>query len=374
MNKHMRLLFPIISILLLSCSTPPEREVKSSIAAQPATSKLNFDFIQNFTGTINNKYNITMQLNAYGDSVNGVYFYQSKGEILQLRGSINADSSFSISEYIPWEYVQYDEIMDSIKMTGKFEGKYYGDSISGLWTSSKDNKKMGFRLVALSNENCSVTESSESVKTSHHEMKLPVFSFRDKHIQQKLNGIFSFENLTGFTEEEFRTNEDLRYTDDLAPIEIPGGLLTMLDAEVSHNKNCALSVHVTTEVLSAHFYQNNSYINLDLITGETIDVRNLIFPDKLKSFIALCNKKLGDNIDAEADRFDKEYNEYIHAESQFQEKDLDEFLLSEEGITFFFDFTVYAESQKAEQASNAVLLSNKELKGLIRKNPYKIGY
>lgn len=115
----------ITSVLLLS----------TSINAEENNNKWEY---KQYSGKINNKYNIKMTIifNQDPELINGYYSYNDSRNTLNLSGYKNKeDGTVTINEY------------DNDKFTGFFSGNFVGDSFKGNWNNQDSSKKMPFYVT-----------------------------------------------------------------------------------------------------------------------------------------------------------------------------------------------------------------------------------
>ncbi len=78
---------------------------------------------QEYEGTINNNYEITMSLTRNGNSLAGYVVPKSNGTSIPVRGTIDNDNNVNLSEYD-----------DKDNWTGTYKGKLSGGTLDGKWT------------------------------------------------------------------------------------------------------------------------------------------------------------------------------------------------------------------------------------------------
>ena len=93
------------------------------------------NFNKSFEGTINGKYEIIMSLSKNKENLNGTYAYKSKGNLINITGTIDDNGNLTINEF-----------NDKGNMTGVFIGQLSGNSISGKWTKPDGTKPMLFSI------------------------------------------------------------------------------------------------------------------------------------------------------------------------------------------------------------------------------------
>ncbi len=89
-----------------------------------------------YTGTINGKYEIVMDLHFVGGGkVTGSYYYKSKKSPISLEGEVNEGGLLMLEEKVNGE------------VTGSFTGKFDETEYSGLWVSPDGSKEMPFKVT-----------------------------------------------------------------------------------------------------------------------------------------------------------------------------------------------------------------------------------
>ncbi|HEY1039741.1 MAG TPA: hypothetical protein VGF30_10070 [Bacteroidia bacterium] len=101
-----------------------------SIVFTPATN----DFAASYEGSIDNKYDISMQLVKTGPNLGGNYSYKSKGKAIQVFGTISPEGKVEISE------------INKGDITGVFNGELKDGTLSGTWSTPDNSKSMPFTL------------------------------------------------------------------------------------------------------------------------------------------------------------------------------------------------------------------------------------
>lgn len=134
MKKILTISIIITSLIFLSCRFKSENEETTQ-----QTEKINSPIIQNFTksftGTINEKYEISMTLSKSAKKLNGTYYYKSQGIPIKISGMIDDSGNLTLSEY------------NNGNITGIFNGQLSSNNFIGIWTSQDGHKKMRFSLT-----------------------------------------------------------------------------------------------------------------------------------------------------------------------------------------------------------------------------------
>ncbi|MBK6836315.1 MAG: hypothetical protein IPG89_19460 [Bacteroidetes bacterium] len=96
------------------------------------------DFTASYEGSINDKYEITMQLIKVGNSIGGYYSYKNKGTKIWLNGSVLEDGSIDMPE------------INKGTVTGVFKGKIANNKFTGTWSKADNSKSMPFNVSQTS--------------------------------------------------------------------------------------------------------------------------------------------------------------------------------------------------------------------------------
>lgn len=89
-----------------------------------------------YTGKIDGKYDIVMELNFNGGGeVAGSYYYKSKNTPISLEGKLTEEGMLILEERVNGE------------VTGNFAGQYKGSDYSGIWVSPDGGKEMPFKVT-----------------------------------------------------------------------------------------------------------------------------------------------------------------------------------------------------------------------------------
>jgi len=107
------------------------------------------DFMKSYDGTIDGKNAITMKLTKIGSQLYGAYAYKSINKPILIAGNCDENGTFVITEYTPENVI-----------TGSFEGKLEGTSLTGNWKSGNGKRVLPF----TASETSSTTNEAEIQK------------------------------------------------------------------------------------------------------------------------------------------------------------------------------------------------------------------
>jgi len=101
-----------------------------------------------YTGLINNKLAVQMDLAFAKTAVSGQYAYDSIGEELEVKGTWTKAGAIALKEHLP---VEYGKPRFTGRITGSFSGVVSVDrrQISGQWRSADGKRALPFTLRAV---------------------------------------------------------------------------------------------------------------------------------------------------------------------------------------------------------------------------------
>ncbi len=148
MKKAIIILELFIASSLIACNGKTDNNADSHLnqTTNLTTSEIVVDFTKTFQGTINNKYEIEMNLTKKGSTVTGSYKYTTQNSSLTLKGTIDANGNINLSEF-----------NSKGSITGVFKGNLIGPSISGTWEKPDGSKSFPFKASEQSVEKISPT-------------------------------------------------------------------------------------------------------------------------------------------------------------------------------------------------------------------------
>jgi hypothetical protein len=141
----------LISIFLASCESKKDTSLTDSLSSDSLKAGQTLiipDFKKSYEGSINNKYQINMNLTKTGNVLSGSYSYATIGTAIKVAGSIDDKGSIVLNEY-----------SDSEKLLGTFNGNYRPEGISGNWNRANSDKLLPFLLTEKA---ASISDASAS--------------------------------------------------------------------------------------------------------------------------------------------------------------------------------------------------------------------
>jgi hypothetical protein len=146
--------------LNLSAQPSPTNQTSPQPESQPTMEALvpaPSEFKETFTGAIDGKHAIRMELERKGADLTGSYFYERAGafnaamKTLELKGGIDKDGNVTLTE------TTYNPETGAQRKTGEFKGKLEGVSanggaslrFTGVWIGGKDKRQAPFSARQL---------------------------------------------------------------------------------------------------------------------------------------------------------------------------------------------------------------------------------
>jgi|GEM_PF-5172894 len=143
-----------------------KEETPASVPNEPVTDQQESlapyrDFDKTFSGTINNKYKIEVNLSNENSTLRGSYFYIGKNSKLILSGQIQADGAFVIEELAQGE------------LTGKFVGRLTGNTGTGTWMNKSNTSSLPFEFSEKFSDKDAFLTTSEGLRYKKLKVMIP---------------------------------------------------------------------------------------------------------------------------------------------------------------------------------------------------------
>ncbi|MFO7446545.1 MAG: DUF3298 domain-containing protein [Ignavibacteriaceae bacterium] len=252
------------------------------------------NFYKRFEGTINDKYNITLNLVRIDSALTGNYYYNNRGELINfIRSSMD-----NIGNIYLEEDAGYDENYNSVT-TGIFKGRFITDSrIEGIWEKPDGSKKMAFYLDEKYPEGSVRTDIFHYSRTytNYGQASIDITNIEIKNyikadIQDSINSRLSNAVLQGITFDESKTYTT---TDDLMDDFINTYITTVVSDSVNYTDyipryeyNCITKILYNSDYLlslkkidysflgGAHPNTFIEFLNFDLNSGKLLQLDDI---------------------------------------------------------------------------------------------------
>ena len=177
---------------------------------------------------------------------------------------------------------------------------------------------------------------------------------------RRIQNTLALKNVSGSTLTEYRRE---------------AGLLSF-DYKIDHNKNYLLDITFTEETEGAYPDTQTKHFLISLKNGRAIKAADAFNPESLAVLARLADKKLKDEIkellqanaeDKSSDADQKSMVKDQLSELKFGVKDLDEFSVNDQGVTFLYD-AGFPHAIRALQPAGEYFFSYAELQPHIKRN------
>ena len=186
----------------------------------------------------------------------------------------------------------------------------------------------------------------------------PVISGLNPTALRRVRSLLTFKNIFDYSLEDYRND----------------AWLTEFTFVVNHNADYLLDITFTQSGMAAYPDEQSKHFLMDIRTGKKVIAEDAFQIAKLETLAALVDKKLQDEIEShkrdnagssDIDPIQKESINDAYAVLKFEIKDLDDFSVSQKGITFLYD-AGFPHVIKALEPQGRYLFSFEELKPYIR--------
>jgi hypothetical protein len=142
-----------------------------------------------------------------------------------------------------------------------------------------------------------------------------------------------------------------------------------VDYKVNYNRDHILDVTITRSATGAYSDSEDFYVVVNLKTGEKLKATDIFKPTSLKSIVMRVNQQITayvkDTIADEKKRGDDVASDF--PSTRFEEKDISNISISDEGITFLWSFG-FPHVEKALEPPGGFLFTYEQLKGDLDPN------
>ena len=378
--KLLRIFSLLVFVLLLAACSNSENDSKGKSTSEKSKTveqteieftELPTNFYRRLVGTIGDL-PITMEFIKMDTVISGSYYYEKMKAAISISGSSRSDINVSFTEF------------SNRETTGEFSGTFTSEStFTGTWTNPKTQKSLPINLttqetgiteiksVTIRKEKCHIADETRNeyegtvneADTVCSDIILENLEFNctDPAIAVKINSAIEKAIYTSGVdpqnslEEWFATLKKTNYEDGFT-IETTVNIRSMY-------KNI-LSIAVGTydySYYAAHANSSVKILNIDLTTGEIIDIKDLIQPNKEQTFSR-----------AAEEFFESKYGTTEREGWAYEPRDFpltENYVIQSNGITFIYNpYEIGAWSQGYQ----SVFIPYRNLRTLIKPEWYKI--
>jgi hypothetical protein len=176
---------------------------------------------------------------------------------------------------------------------------------------------------------------------------------KNSTVLRKIRALFDFKNIFGSSLAEYRTET----------------WLSEFDYKVNYNRNYILDITFMQDGIGAYPDTHKKHFAINLRNGELIKAADAFDSSSLDALAALVDKKLQtENQETIRDSGDdRETARDLLKDLKFQASNLDEFSVSDKGITFLYD-AEFPHAVQALQPVGEYFFSFAELKSYIKRD------
>ena len=316
---------------------------------------------RSFSGAINNRYAIKMSLLIEGSKISGSYYYVKVGKPIVLRGSISSAGKVTL-----------EELDQTGKPTGVFKGSFTTDNeFAGTWSKPDGSGAMPFAVKAAPASN-HPTDTQGGVQIASKEAVLvrgrkgsdykqatisyPVVSgISDPQVLAKVQKAISLKSVFGSSLEEYRAEFKESFW------------LDEINYEVNYNKNELLDLTFNIAGTGAYPSGSSKHVLLSLKTGDPVKAADAFKAGSLIALTRLVRKAFQASVEQAIKDQAKEGEDVkdLFAGKTFNEKNLDQFMVSDKGLAFLYDFD-FPHVAKAAEPDGTYFFSFGDLKPFIK--------
>jgi hypothetical protein len=328
---------------------------------------------KNYSGSIDNKFGIEMTLKQAGSSLEGSYFYTRVKKPIHLKGAIDAAGNVTL-----------EETGTGGAATAAFKGRFISDGVlSGAWakTSAKavEDPTLPFTVELETSpghlvgaDDRALVQQSEAVLvhkglagrdpseggSKSARVRYPVIAgLKNPAVLAKVQAAVSLKSTTNESLDELRK--------DFA--DLPG--LDGVDYKVNYDRDYILDLTVTESTTGAYPDSEDFYVAVNLKTGEKLKATDVFKAAAIKTLVARANQQLNAYIKEmiEDEKKRGEDPPYIDPK-RFDEKEINNFSVSDAGITFLWSFGFPHVIKALEPPDGGFVFTYEQLKDVLNPN------
>lgn len=129
---------------------------------------LNLDFIQTYSGKINNKYPFHIKITSNEGKITGNYFYDKLGENIELKGLLSKDSILTLNEF--------DK---KGNQTGAWKGKFLNlNKAEGNWSKPNGKSNKSFYFIKTSDNYQTIKKEINLSKEKREKTTMVIYDIK----------------------------------------------------------------------------------------------------------------------------------------------------------------------------------------------------
>lgn len=184
-------------------------------------------------------------------------------------------------------------------------------------------------------------------------------------VSAKVQKAYLLQTVNDYTPEEAQN-----WLDEYERGTLPIQGLTAFETDTTYYGHCILGISYRLDWMGAYPSSHTGYINYNLKTGDTLRIQDVVAEGEMDALLQLCNQKLQQNIDdnrkqlvagdglEDAEWHIKEYP------PQFTQDNINNFYISDTGITFRYEFD-FPHVMQGMEPDGDISVSKDELRQLL---------
>lgn len=317
----------------------------------------------NLSGAIDNRMGINMVLNVADNKATGTYGYGKANSGLNLEGTASGGA------------LKLTEKDNKGKVTGIFSGTLVqGKRIFGTWADVGKTKSLPFIAavadpgsldggkdgIIITHQTKKYTKTKDVTNSEPAVVTYPIVDqSRLPGVGAKVQSLLSTKNVLKQSPEEMG-----------AEIKKGDGWLNQVDYTVNYNKNYLVDMDFSQDGCGAYPDGSVSHVLVDLKTGQQVKAKSAFNAAALAKLKAMIKQKMIAEAKASAADMKDNPDDLEALKSQFpspiepKSEDLDNFTVSDKGLTFTHDWG-FPHVFQALEPEGKYFFSYKELAGII---------
>lgn len=228
-TKLLQLLFLITSIQLIASQQPVNAQAFK---------------VYSWAGTINNKIPVSVWYTMKDNAISGEIVYKKTGKPIQLRGFINHQGDYEISEFQP-----------SGNITGVITGKSKNNEFTGSWHAPGSEQFLSIKLKPIGTVGTTLAKIDPTITTTNYAGTY-VYESKDGlsgllKIKKTSNGQYMLEILNSTTVGQAINDATIEET----PITITNGQATYESADF---EQCKFKIRFFTDFVVVNYIDNKA--------------------------------------------------------------------------------------------------------------------
>lgn len=184
-------------------------------------------------------------------------------------------------------------------------------------------------------------------------------------VSAKVQKAYLLQTVNDYTSEEAQN-----WLDEYERGTLPIQGLTAFETDTTYYGHCIIGISYRLDWMGAYPSSHIGYINYNLKTGDTLRIQDVVVEGEMDVLLQLCNQKLQQNIDDNRKQLvagdgleDAEWH-ITEYPPQFTQDNINNFYISDTGITFRYEFD-FPHVMQGMEPDGDISVSKDELRQLL---------